>query len=64
MRDIKKITCSCGGKVKSVPTTEGEREHQGCGHDSDNTSCCLMAMKCDGCGIRWLIELEAPEYNW
>ena len=60
MRPIKLITCSCGGTVEDTPTTDDEEEQHGCGR----RECCVQAYQCQGCGVRWVFALEAPEMGW
>jgi len=57
MREIKTITCSCGGTVEDVPTTDAEEAQHGCGR----RECCVSAYQCQACGVRWVFAFEAPE---
>jgi len=63
-REIKRIICSCGGKVGAVATTKQERRDWGCSNDSEDASCCVLALECPKCGRRFTIALEAPEVKY
>lgn len=63
MREVEKMLCGCGGNYKEVATTEQERKEWGCHRDSDKYSCCVMAVKCDGCDNRIVLALASPDYG-
>ena len=56
--EIDKIICSCGGEVEQVKTTDDEEEKYGC----HRRECCVKALKCKKCGVRWTLDLCAPEW--
>lgn len=60
-REIRKITCSCGGEPKEIERTQDEIEMYGCSRDKLDWSCCVIAIKCPLCKTRWVLALEAPE---
>ena len=61
MIGVEKMICNCGCEVEECDTTESERNAYGCGRDKVDYSCCVGAMWCPNCQIRWLVIYESPE---
>jgi len=53
MRPIERATCSCGGTVAETEPTADE--------EKGRCSCCIRVLRCEKCGTRFVLELEAPE---
>jgi len=51
---------SCKGICESVQATPEEYKAVGCGR---NYACCTLVGVCTECGMRWVADLEAPEFD-